>query len=195
METKGEVKISPKYSRDDYHKLKLSLASDTCAWKTAVDIFRDRIQGRYLNQIALLSDDINANGFTIMALNCLLIEALYQFKNGLDKTETRHNREKYSGFLKTMDPASFTNGTIAESFYSNIRCGILHSAQTKAETRLSDREGFTVSVEDGVLVVSVKGISNLVKTHFEEYAVKLLDVNEIDLRNNFIKKMTYVCRK
>ena len=85
--------------------------------------------------------------------------------------------------------------SIAESFYSNIRCGILHSAQTKAETRLSDREGFTVSVEDGVLVVSVKGISNLVKTHFEEYAVKLLDVKEIDLRNNFIKKMTYVCRK
>ena len=78
METKGEINISPQYSRDDYHKLKLSTTSSESDWKCAVNILKDRIQGRYINQIDLLSDDINANGFTIMALNCLLIEALYQ---------------------------------------------------------------------------------------------------------------------
>jgi hypothetical protein len=60
METKGEVNISPQYSRDDYHNLKLSETSSTPDWERAVNIFVDRIQGRYINQIDLLSNDINA---------------------------------------------------------------------------------------------------------------------------------------
>ena len=195
METKGEVRISPKYSRDDYHKLKLSPTSDNTTWETAVNIFRDRINGRYLNQIDLLSKDINANGFTIMALNCLLIEAFYQFENGLDETEKRQNKEKYSSFLKKIDSVSFNNVTLAEDFYSYIRCGILHSAQTKAESRLSDREGFVVAVEDGVLVISVKGFTDLVKKHFNNYSSMLLDGSDSILRKNFVKKMKFVCRK
>ena len=194
METKGEINISPHYSRDDYHKLKLSETSSGSDWKCAVNILKDRIQGRYINQIDLLSDDINANGFAIMALNCLLIEALYQFENGLKETKNS-NKEKYANFLKQMDSVSFSVGSTAEDFYTHIRCGILHSAQTKAESRLSDREGFVVAVENNVLIVSVAGLTKLVKNHFNSYASRLLDPNETELRKNFIKKMTFVCRK
>lgn len=195
METKGIIKISPKYGKSDYHKLKLSLNSDESSWKAAIDIFKDRIQGRYLNQIDLLSCDINANGFAIMAINCLLIETLYQFENGLEKTEERKNKEKYTDFLKKMDSVSFDSDTKAESFYFNIRCGILHSAQTKRGARLSDEEGFVVKTENGVLIVSVKGVTDLLKKYFNKYTKKLLDANETELRKNFIEKMKYVCRK
>ena len=71
----------------------------------------------------------------------------------------------------------------------------MHSAQTKAESRLSDREGFVVAVENNVLIVSVAGLTKLVKNHFNSYASRLLDPNETELRKNFIKKMTFVCRK
>lgn len=194
METKGEINISPQYSREDYHKLNLSATSDSSIWECAVDIFKDRIQGRYINQIDLLSNDINANGFTIMALNCLLIEALYQFENGLKETKGS-NKEVYSNYLKQIDPISFGVGTVAEDFYSNIRCGILHSAQTKAESRLTDRDGFVVAVENKVLIVSVAGVTNLVKSYFTSYTSRLLDSKEQELRKKFIKKMTFVCRK
>ena len=194
METKGEVNISPQYSRDDYHSLKLSETSSKPDWECAVKIFVDRIQGRYINQIDLLSNDINANGFTIMALNCLLIEALYQFENGLKETKNS-NKKEYSDFLKQMDSTAFSVASVAEDFYTHIRCGILHSAQTKAESRLSDRTGFVVAVENNVLIVSVIGVTNLVKHHFTSYAGRLLDSSETDLRKNFIKKMKFVCRK
>lgn len=120
MERKGEVNISPRYSRDDYHILNLSAQSSESDWEKAIDIFKDRIQGRYFDQIDLLSCDINANGFAIMALTCLLIEALYQFENGLKETKGA-NREKYASFLRQMDPISFGVGPVAENFYTDIR--------------------------------------------------------------------------
>lgn len=193
METKGEIYISPKYHKDDYLRLNLTLNSNQEKWNTAVEILRDRIHGRYFNQIDMLSSDINANGFTIMALNCLLIETLYQFKEGQDKTPSRKNKEAYSAFLM-QEFSDFNTKDIAESFYTDIRCGILHSAQTKNESRLSDREGFAVTFEGGTLVVSVKGVSSLLKTYFDNYLRKLSDTSEVTLRKNFIKKMRFVCR-
>lgn len=194
METKGEINISPQYSREDYHNLNLSLSSDDSTWTLAVNILKDRIKGRYINQIDMLASDINANGFTIMALNCLLIEALYQFENGLKET-TGSNTTSYANFLRKIDSTAFFNDAIAKDFYTNIRCGILHSAQTKAESRLTDREGFVIVVENNVLIVSVKGVVDLVKSYFDSYCAKLLNPSEVKLRENFIKKMTYICRR
>lgn len=195
METRGEVNISPNYNKDSYLNLNLTLQSNEADWNTAVAILKDRIEGRYINQIDLLSNDVNANGFTIMALNCLLIETLYQFKEGKDKTPARQNKEVYSDFLMQEFPREFNSQRIAESFYTDIRCGILHSAQTKNESRLSDREDITVTFEGNTLVVSVKGISSLLKTYFDHYLQRLVDPNEVTLRNNFINKMKFVCRK
>lgn len=195
METKGEVNISPNYNKDSYLNLNLTLQSSEADWNTAVAILKDRIEGRYINQIDLLSNDINSNGFTIMALNCLLIETLYQFKEGKDKTPTRQNKEVYSDFLMQEFPHEFNAKNIADSFYINIRCGILHSAQTKNESRLSDREDVVVTFEGNTLVVSVNGVSSLLKAYFERYLQKLSNPDEVTLRNNFINKMKFVCRK
>ena len=63
------------------------------------------------------------------------------------------------------------------------------------ESRLSDREDFVDNVENKVLVVPVLEIANLVKNHFNGYAGRLLDSNEMELRKKFIKKMILVCRK
>lgn len=194
METKGEINISPNYNKDSYLKLNLTLKSGAADWNEAIAILRDRIEGRYFNQIALLAHDINANGFTIMALNCLLIETLFQFRDGKEETP-RPNSKTYPAFLLQEFSSAFTDQQVAESFYSNIRCGILHSAQTKNESRLSDREDVIVTFDGETLVVSVKGITSMLKTYFERYLQKLSDPNESTLRTNFIKKMKFVCRE
>lgn len=68
-------------------------------WRTAIEIFEDRIKYRYLDAIDVLqaSDDEHYKlykqrrfGFSMMALDCLLIETLAQFRNGLkDSDEAR----------------------------------------------------------------------------------------------------------
>lgn len=194
METKGEINISPNYNKDSYLNLNLILQSSESDWNTAVAILKDRIEGRYFNQIDLLSNDVNANGFTIMALNCLLIETLFQFRDGEEETP-RPNSKTYPAFLLQEFSSVFRDQKTAKSFYTNIRCGILHSAQTKNGARLSDREDVVVTFEGNTLVVSVKGVSSLLKTYFEHYLQKLADPNEVTLRNNFINKMKFVCRK
>lgn len=52
------------------------------------------IRGRFLEQIQCMINDNNLmkDGFSIMALNCLLIETLLQFKYGLDQTPARQNK-------------------------------------------------------------------------------------------------------
>ena len=81
MESRGEVNISPNYNKDSYLNLNLTLQSSEADWNTAVAILKDRIEGRYINQIDLLSNDVNANGFTIMALNLPSVSAARVFEH------------------------------------------------------------------------------------------------------------------
>lgn len=192
METKGEINISPKYSRDDYLHLNLTINSSEADWGKAIDIFKDRIVGRYFEQIDILSNDINANGFTIMALNCLLIEALFQFRDGKDETPGK-NSKAYPRFLVEEFPHIFDTLS-ADLFYRSIRCGILHSAQTKEGARLSDDDSFVVKLDSNDLVVSVVRITNQIKNYFNTYVNKLRDPNQITIRTNFVKKMRFICR-
>ena len=192
MESKGEVYISPKYRKIDYQKLNLSPDSDE-NWEMAVKIFKDRIQGRFLNQIHLLEGDINTNGFAIMALDCLLIETLLQFRFGYEETKPK-NKDAYSDFLCQNFPNIFDSKSKAERFYSEIRCGILHSAQTKGKTRLTDDSTYAIKVTGDVLSVSVSRISEVVESYFDSYCSQLLDKNNTAIRSNFIQKMKFVCR-
>ena len=83
MERYGRTYISPEYTREDFLELGLSLESFDWVWQRALDIFEDRFQRRYFDPIGILMGDVNRNGFAIMALLCLLIETLYQFRDGL----------------------------------------------------------------------------------------------------------------
>lgn len=194
MEYQGEVYISPKYKKKDYLELNLAIESDSVQWKKAVEMFSDRINGRFFKQIDLLLTDIKNNSFAIMALNCLLVETLSQFKEGIAGTDG-NNKKAYTQFLQKEFFTEFDSVSKAELFYSNIRCGILHSAQTKGKTRLSDQESYVIDLKNGVLSVSVLSFSKLLKEYFEQYKEKLKDSIQYDLRKNFIAKMKYVCRK
>lgn len=195
MEYKGETHISKTYTKTNFIELNLNMDSSDDDWKKAIHMFEDRINGRYLNVISKIRENnyLHNDGFAIMALNCLLIETLLQFKEGWN--ETKHsNSDEYSRFLIEEFPAVFINITLARCFYSNIRCGILHSAQTKKGSQLTTRNQYIVRrIDNNRISVDVIGISNIINDYFERYLENIRNRENIELRNNFLKKMNFIC--
>ncbi|MCM0624039.1 hypothetical protein M5J14_05815 [Lysinibacillus sp. OL1_EC] len=197
MEYNNESFISLRYTKDDFLDLRLCLNSDD-NWDTAIEIFQDRIQGRYFNVIDELiqREELMRDGFIIMALNCLLIETLLQFKNGWDETEGG-NKRSYSDFLVSEFPRIF-NLSLAGKFYSDIRCGILHSAQTKGKSKLTFNEDYVVKLvkyqNKEYVKVDVKNFTTEIRNYYNRY-LKMIENNKGDIRENFRKKMMYICLK
>lgn len=193
MEQNGTPYISPRYQRQDYLNLRLNIASSAEDFETAIIIFRDRISGRFLQQIHSLENNINRNGFAIMALECLLVETFAQFASGRDNNEGV-SKQEYTNFL-VSEFSCFTSMNIANKFYSFIRCGILHQAQTKKQSALVYGEPYIVNWSHGFLRVSVDRFVDMMDWYFEDYCQKLRDPSNITIRTNFINKMNYICNR
>jgi hypothetical protein len=72
------VYISPRYRKDDWQQLDLTKAENH-GWEMAVDIFLDRINGRFLIPIDKIINHSDwrvseFSGFIVIAIDCLLIE-------------------------------------------------------------------------------------------------------------------------
>lgn len=197
--SKDRVYISPRYYLEDYLALNLSLTSDEQTWQRAINIFSDRIEGRFLLLIQEYSDNITANyryidySFSTMALCSLLIETLHQFYNGLDVTVFRGHKEAFVQFLTRSNyfGSYFTRRT-ASFFYSDIRNGILHQAQTKRNTQLTfEQENMIIEIENGISLDVIK-FKNELLNEYQEYLERLSNESNHELRENFIKKMDYI---
>ena len=89
--------ISPKYRVNDWVN-----ARDSDNWDEMVKIFRDRAESRYLKPVRLISNNNELgefSGFSILAIDCLIIETLNQFYNGHDETVGEH-RNAFWKFFK-----------------------------------------------------------------------------------------------
>ena len=195
MEKDGRIYIAPSFTKEDYLNIRLSaMESSEQDWERAIEIFINRVYGRFFEPIRFLTErGVNENGFAIMALDCLLVETLYQFHNGLNKT-SGGNKAKYSSFLRQAMPDIFTSQEIAEIFYSNIRCGILHSAQTKNGSRLTFGKHEIISeFRSGKIQVDVEGFTNRLRDCFDAYINAISCKDNRELRENFIEKMNYIC--
>nr|WP_318000329.1 hypothetical protein [uncultured Faecalibacillus sp.] len=205
MEKNGKIYISQKYRKTDYKNLNLELNSDEEKWETAINIFEDRIYGRYFKSIDILlnNNDLDTTGFAIMAINCLLVETLYQFKEGLKKTEG-NNRTAYTNFLNEIMPIIFEDTNKSKMFYKDIRCGILHSAQTTNGSQLTYNKNYVVELFDNnkKIRVDIINFSKEIRNYYEYYVRQLKNPEEtnsaynresMNTRLNFIKKMNYIC--
>ena len=70
-----------------------------------------------------------------MAIACLMIEAFQSLRTGLPNTR-RRSKDVFVEFFEA-ERASFTElAEHAERFYINVRCGILHQAETNGGWRI-----------------------------------------------------------
>ncbi len=165
-ENKG-IKISPKFYQKDWRDLKLNSNIDE-DWNKAIEIFKDRMEGRFIKQIEVLDRNPNREiglyaGFSIMPLICLFIETLEQFWTGNIETKRYGQQNKcrflpkwinnkskpaiandakafYSFFQRNTEFANFFDTEEkADVFYRKIRCGLLHQGQTKGKSLIHIR--------------------------------------------------------
>lgn len=188
------MRISPCFTVDDWKALHFLTEEE---WQKAVNIFEDRIRGRFLRVIELI-ERYTYSGFAILALDCLLIESLQQFRKGVLKTPPRKSKEYFVQFLTKTSFAKFFNSALAEMFYDQIRCGILHQAEIKGSSRVLIRpQTQLVRFADDKkgLVINRKLFHRQLVKEFENYVAQLRKSNPPDekLRQKFKKKMESIC--
>jgi hypothetical protein len=93
------------------------------------EFLKARFEERYFHPIESMEAN-QKNGFLIMAIACLTIEALESFHQGWPSTQ-RLSKAAFVNFL-TREPRFKAFAGYAEPFYSCVRCGILHQAETQA---------------------------------------------------------------
>ena len=93
--------ISPHYTSYDWKKLTFSTEDE---WQRGINIFEDRIRGRFLKPISYIEGYTYA-GFAVLALDCLLIETLQQFREGVEETPRRKSCEF---FISCLTQTSFS---------------------------------------------------------------------------------------
>ena len=126
------------------------------SWNEAINLFESILQTRYFNPLhdIIKEEKLEGEGFTIVTVQCALIESLAAFRKGKifnHKKESTSPQYEYSSsskmFIDFLHSASIfednfyriddTGKTIknepfsAEGFYTCVRCGLMHEARTK----------------------------------------------------------------
>lgn len=218
MSEKRDMWIAPRkgcgyWTVSDWQQLNLDSA-DCDDWKTAIQIFEDRINFRFLEAIETLkqSDDQyyqtdrqRRYGFAATALMALLIETLAQFYDGVKESPSGDNKNFYVEFLTSKslilkDYFNQDDRKVAEIFYKTIRCGILHQAETRENSliRYRKEDDWELSnpferIEKESLIVYWAALFRLLKQEIEEYKEKLKSGDQI-LQENFKTKMNIICQ-
>lgn len=193
--------IAPGIHRDEWLKLNLN-DNKNPDWDLAIEIFNQRIQSRYLEPVDLLiKSDEKCNpverryGFSIMAIDCILIETLQSFREGLTDTKSK-SKKMFKNFLtKSEGFRKYFDSTQAENFFYDFRCGILHQAEIMGPSLLWSVGLLIGKRSDGVPYINRTNFHKILKDEVKRYSDNLRDPANLELRTNFIKKMDYIARK
>jgi len=201
MSDERPMKVSPRFTSDDWLCLDPANESD---WPRALEIFGDRIEGRFLQPMRSILRD-KWSGFAILALDSLLVETLQQFWEGVSRTPSKvstqgcpqlQSEAYFRAFLLgPLYQGGFSRQT-ARLFYKTIRCGILHQAEAEGSSRVR-RRGDAVALRPdrrGIVIHPVKFHQELERA-VERYLAILTDKTQTVRRQNFWQKMNYIARK
>lgn len=115
------------FSVADYEK-----ARDAGDRTAIAEALRRRFTERYITPVT--GDRDRKHGFAIMAVSCLMIEALESFRQGWETSDGR-SKAAFCFFFDGADPFKQFRGQ-GQSFYTHVRCGILHPAETTGGWKL-----------------------------------------------------------
>ncbi len=190
------MKISSKHYISDWKNLNLD-EPQSPDWVEAIEIFKDRIAGRFIVPInALIKYERSRQpcerrcGFVIMAIDCLLIETLQAFRWG--KLLSEYDPTEASLIVKFLrkSPRFNWEDWKAYRFCKDIRNGILHQAETKNDSLIrSDGPLVTGDENENGLIINRTKFHEQVEGAFTDYLDELREESRTELRDNFRKKM------
>lgn len=97
-----------------------------------VKLIYHRFNNRYVKHLHNID-----SGFLKMAVSCLMIETLESFKQGKKDTKgVGVGQKMFTDFFTTEEKHFSGFNDISKDFYSSIRCGILHQAETTNSWRI-----------------------------------------------------------
>lgn len=194
------MEIAPKFTAQDWEELDLS-SPDSFDWDKAIASLQSRINERYIEPVDLLISHESGKhyserrfGFTIIAIDCLLIETLKSFIDGSNETKRGDGCKVFVEYLiQAKNLGNHFTPKLAERFYKEYRNGILHQAQTKNGARIWS-EFEVVSEVDGSMIINRTEFHRLLKEDFNHYISMLKSDEHEDLRQNFISKMNFIAK-
>jgi hypothetical protein len=143
------VRIAGNKTIEDWKQFRQTLVpgADADVWHKAHNAyFEARLSSRYLKPIELLQTTrtFDGEGFSILAIHCSLIEFLESTIQGVSYRNIRRgdpplgpyeysrSGKMFAHFLSTRHPfCNIFDNALAADFYTNVRCALLHEAQTK----------------------------------------------------------------
>lgn len=191
------MKIAPGVEDVDWKQLNLGTA-DSADWGRAITILEARLGGRFIEVVDfLIQEDDKRNpkdrrfGFTILSIDCLLVETLEAFRQGL--TDTRRKSQQLCTSFLTQRAAfkQFFSKDLATRFYEEFRCGIAHNAQVFGTGRIWSI-GPLLTVDNGRITVNRTAFHEALKQEFANYLQELRNPANSQLRKKFRTKMDFV---
>ncbi|QIO59970.1 MULTISPECIES: hypothetical protein [Rhizobium] len=199
------LRISPRFTVRNW--LDLNLDPDDPSevdWNTAVEIVKDRIEGRFLRPAqALIEAEKNQSsatfGFAILALDFLVIETIEGFRQGC----INHDRRSHGLFRDfLMQWAEFCSSVPgyddqekrASELYSQGRCALHHSGTTD-RLRVGRRGRMLVYHEDGRIDINRTEFHGQLTAEFDRYLNALKNPLSKQLRANVKIMMDAICQK
>lgn len=197
---------------NDWYELKPRLLFqplDDQAWSQGIEFYDLRMKTRYLNPINAIRSHKHANslkgeGFAICTLVCSMIEAIETFYQG--KTFSlnpdvaryeygpRNSRAIFTSFLTLRSPFNeYFDEDLADDFYSNVRCSLLHEACTRNEWRINMHGHKTITKDGSSKLINRSLLVSDLERNMEEYKKLLVSDND-DYREAFIRKFDGICR-
>ena len=190
--------IAPGVEDADWKQLNLDMA-DSPDWSRVISILEMRLCGRFIEVVDFLIQEDDKRqpkdrrfGFTILAIDCLLVETVEAFRQGL--TDTRRKSQQLCTSFLTQRAAfsKFFNSDLATRFYKEFRCGIAHNAQVFGTGRVWS-VGMLLTVENDRITVNRTAFHKAVKEEFAGYLAELRDTANNDLRSKFRTKNGFCC--
>jgi hypothetical protein len=187
------------FSRD-WKRIRTIGTADRSAdtWATIYDrVLEERLKIRYLDPITRIDANGKGEGFSILTLQCALASlrkgwSYLHGHKGHGKSDFYGDSQKlYVDFLRHEDPfkAHFSKAQ-AKSFYTNIRCGLVHEAQTKYGWRIWRGDASRPLVDHRQKVVYRNRMRSYIDDYLARYRSELLA--SADLQDAFIRKFDYL---
>lgn len=179
-------------------------------WNEIIERFKTRIEDFYFTPIEKVKDPnkLKGEGFTILTIQCALIEMFAAFKNGkIHKFNKNVNDPAYTYkraddcFIPFLHSESifenhfhrFDNGDkvvdqpfSATEFYNKVRCGLMHEARTKGEWVINAKKIYQINevvyitrdTINSTISIDRTILNNRLKNYFGEYLNNLAQVTD-----------------
>ncbi len=151
----------------------------------------DRFTERYITPLKGVPKE-QRNGFCTMAICCLMIEALESFWRGLPHTKTKDaSRGAFCSFFARSQNLKDFRGH-AEEFYTHVRCGILHQAETTRGWKIRRRG---ILFDPTTLTINATRFHRELARCLDTYCDALeADTSDTDLWVALERKMEAICK-